>query len=44
MKLLEDLIVKRTEVARILGYDSFSKYVLEERMAKLPENVERFEE
>lgn len=28
----------------LLGYESFSKYVLEERMAKAPENVEKFME
>lgn len=44
MPLLEELVAKRAEVARILGYDSMSKYVLEERMAKKPENVERFQE
>lgn len=44
VKLLEELVVKRAEIASILGYDSYSKYILEERMAKVPENVERFEE
>lgn len=38
------MIVKRAEVARILGYESFSKFVLEDRMAKLPANVEKFQE
>ena len=42
--LLEDLIIKRAEIAHILGYDSFSKYALEDKMAKLPETVEKFEE
>ena len=42
--LLEELVAKRAEISRILGYDSMSKFVLEERMAKKPEIVESFQE
>ena len=35
---------KREQLAEILGYSCFSKLILEERMAKTPENVQRFEE
>lgn len=32
----------RAEMAEIMGYNNFSEYVLEERMAKTPENVMNF--
>lgn len=40
--LLAETIKLRDESARILGYDSFAHYNLEERMAKSPENVAAF--
>jgi Zn-dependent oligopeptidase len=42
--MLEDLVVKRHEVAQLLGYKSFSEYILEIRMAKSPINVQNFEQ
>jgi thimet oligopeptidase len=40
-EIVEQLIEKRAEYANLLGYDSMSHYVLEKRMAKSPENVEK---
>lgn len=37
--LLEELVAKRHEVAGLLGYKSYSEYILEIRMAKSPINV-----
>ena len=37
--LLEDLVAKRHQLAEILGYSSYSEYILEVRMAKTPMNV-----
>jgi Zn-dependent oligopeptidase len=42
--ILEELVTKRQKYAEMLGYKSYSKYVLEERMAKEPKNVQNFEE
>ena len=42
--LLEDLVAKRHEVAQLLGYKSYSEYILEIRMAKSPINVQNFEQ
>lgn len=39
-ELLEDLLVKRQQIAEMLGYKSYSKFVLEERMAKSSECLE----
>lgn len=39
---LEELVAKRHEVAELLEYSSYSEYILEERMAKTPMNVENF--
>jgi len=36
---LEELVVKRHEVALLLGYKSYSEYILETKMAKTPQNV-----
>ncbi|GMM36332.1 hypothetical protein DASC09_036570 [Saccharomycopsis crataegensis] len=41
--ILKQAIVKRAELANVLGYKSYSEYVLEERMTKTPENVLLFE-
>jgi peptidyl-dipeptidase Dcp len=38
-KIISDMVKLRTERARLLGYDSHADYILEERMAKTPENV-----
>jgi len=40
--VLEEAIRVRSEAARLLGYDSWAAYVVEKRMAKTRENVERF--
>lgn len=40
--LLEEAIGIRDELARLLGYDSWAAYVLDERMAKTPETVQAF--
>ncbi|ODQ80313.1 hypothetical protein BABINDRAFT_161269 [Babjeviella inositovora NRRL Y-12698] len=41
-KLLAEIIAVRAELAQKLGYETFSDYVLEERMAKTKENVLSF--
>ncbi len=40
--VLEEAIALRGEIAALLGYDSWASYVLEKRMAKTRESVERF--
>lgn len=40
--ILEELIALRQKQADLLGYKSHAHYVLEERMAKNPENVAEF--
>jgi thimet oligopeptidase len=40
--ILEEAIAVRDEVARLLGYESWAAYGLEERMAKEPEIVRKF--
>ena len=42
--LLEDLVAKRHEVALLLGFSSYSDYILSIRMAKSPMNVQNFEQ
>ncbi len=42
IKVLEEAIRVRSEIARLLGYDSWAAYVLEKRMAKTPAAVDRF--
>jgi thimet oligopeptidase len=42
IKVLEEAIRVRAEIARLLGYDSWAAYVLEKRMAKAPSAVDRF--
>lgn len=37
--LLQELVDKRQQLAELLGYKSFSAYILETRMAKKPLNV-----
>lgn len=40
--VLDEAIRVRTEIARLLGYESWMQYVVEKRMAKKPESVDRF--
>ncbi|MDP9238593.1 MAG: Zn-dependent oligopeptidase [Chloroflexota bacterium] len=40
--VLDEAVRVRTEIARLLGYESWMHYVLEKRMAKTPEHVDRF--
>lgn len=40
--ILEEALRVRAEAARLLGYDSWASYIVEKRMAKKRENVERF--
>jgi thimet oligopeptidase len=40
--LLEEAIGIRDEIARLIGYDSWAAYVLDERMAKKPDAVRSF--
>lgn len=42
--ILEELVEKRHELATLLGYKSFSDYILATRMAKNPLNVQNFEQ
>jgi thimet oligopeptidase len=42
VKVLEDAIAVRREIASLLGYDSWAAYVVEKRMAKERQAVERF--
>lgn len=42
--ILQDLVVKRQELAELLGYSSYSNYILEIRMAGSAKNVQKFEE
>jgi len=39
---LNEMIALRDEIARMIGYDSWNDYVLEERMAKTPQKVQSF--
>ena len=40
--ILEQIIKIRFEIAKLLGYDTFSDYVLEERLAKKKDTVLNF--
>lgn len=42
IKVLEEAIRVRAEIARLLGYESWAAYVIEKRMAKAPDAVDRF--
>ena len=44
LEVLQHLLEKRREMANLLGYDSYSAYLLEDRMAQNPETVWEFEE
>ncbi len=41
--VLDSLVMKRTEMAKLLGYDTYAEYRLADRMAKTPNNVWDFE-
>ncbi|KAK7203164.1 hypothetical protein BZA70DRAFT_83434 [Myxozyma melibiosi] len=41
-ELLEKAVKLRAKIAKVLGYETHAAYVLEERMAKTPENVSNF--
>lgn len=41
-KIIREIVNLRLEMANILGYKSYSEYVLEERMAEAPEKVMKF--
>lgn len=38
-KIVAEMVKLRVEKAQIMGYDNYAQYVLEDRMAKTPENV-----
>jgi thimet oligopeptidase len=42
LKLIKEIVKLRGENARLLGYKTHAHYVIEERMAKTPENVFKF--
>ena len=42
IKVLEEAIAIRNEIATLLGYDSWAAYVVEKRMAKTRDNVDAF--
>lgn len=42
VRVLEQAIAARTEIAHLLGYDSWAAYAVEVRMAKRRENVDAF--
>ena len=44
LKVLQQLLEKRREMSNLLGYDSYSAYILADRMAQDPATVWEFEE
>ena len=42
LKILDDLVATRHEVARVMGHDTYADYDLEVKMAGTPENVWKF--
>lgn len=42
VEVLENLLKKRYELANLLGYDNWAKYVSENKMIKNPENIQKF--
>jgi len=42
LKILDDLVAKRHEVAQVMGHDTYADYDLEIKMAQAPENVWNF--
>lgn len=43
LEILDQILLKRKELADLLGYQSFAHYALEDRMAKTPATVWQFE-
>ena len=43
LELLDEIIIKRDKMAKILGYPSYAAYIIEESMAKPPHAVWSFE-
>ncbi|MFQ6605839.1 MAG: M3 family metallopeptidase [Fidelibacterota bacterium] len=43
VELIPEMVAKHHELARVLGYDSYADYLLEDRMPKNPETVWAFE-
>ncbi len=43
IEVLQNLLKKRLEMAQLLGHDSYAAYRIQDRMAKTPENVWKFE-
>ena len=43
VEILDEIIRLRNNQAHILGYENYASFILEESMAKTPENVWRFE-
>jgi len=41
-ELIKDILQTRYDIARLLGYDNFAYYALENRMAEHPDNVNNF--
>ncbi len=43
LEVLKDLLVEREKMAKLLGYNTYAEWRLEDRMARKPENVWDFE-
>jgi peptidyl-dipeptidase Dcp len=41
-QIVKDMIRLRAEKAKMLGFDNYAAYVIDENMAKTPENVDKF--
>ena len=41
-QVVKDIVRLRAEKAQILGFDNYAAYVIDENMAKTPENVDKF--
>ncbi len=41
-QMIKDIISLRDQKAKLLGYENYAAFVLEERMAKSPQKVESF--
>jgi len=41
-QIVKDMVRLRAEKASLLGFDNFAAYVIDENMAKTPENVDKF--
>ncbi len=43
LELIPKMVMKHHELAKVLGYDTYAEYLLEDRMPKNPETVWKFE-